>query len=180
MKIYPSGSAPGQAAYNRVNEPADLRSLRGGRESAEPEAKDQPVPEIRRQLLVVQRALGRFQSVLGGLEGFKVLLRSDARTADDYIGKVVYRGERVLESHRGSLAGILANKDTDSLQQLIEDTRKEIRGLAVTLSRMETAEQNTRSLAFGEASLSSVLEGIRDRGSQLQNLEGQNVLDLLG
>ena len=69
--------------------------------------------------------------------------------------------------------------DPDLLQQLIETTKQEIHGLAVELSRLETAEQNSRALALGEAALSDVLEGIRSQGDQLLNLEGKNVLDLL-
>jgi hypothetical protein len=63
---------------------------------------------------------------------------------------------------------------------MIDSTKKEIHGLAVELSRLETAEQNSRSVAFGQAAISNLLEGIRNQGDQLLNLEGKNVLDLLG
>ena len=62
---------------------------------------------------------------------------------------------------------------------MIADTKTEIRALAVELSRLETAEQNSRALALGKAALSDVLKGIRSQGDQLLNLEGKNVLDLL-
>jgi hypothetical protein len=180
MKIYPGDSASGQVSHNRLKEPTAVQVGPRGRPMPHPEAEEQPVPEIRKQLLVVQRSLGRYQSMLGGLEGFKVLLKADARTATDYIGHVLYRGEAVLEPYSGQLDRILQRKDLESLQRLIESTKAEIHGLAVELSRLETAEQNNRSLAFGEAALSDVLEGIRNQGDQLLNLEGKNVLDLLG
>ena len=63
---------------------------------------------------------------------------------------------------------------------MIENAKTQIHGLAVELSRLETAEQNSRSLALGKAALADVLEGIRTQGNQLLNLEGKNVLDLLG
>jgi len=180
MKIYPSDKPFGQVSNNRLPERMGVHIGGRGRPASRPAVEEQPVPEIRKQLLVVQRSLGRYQSMLGGLEGFKILLKAEAETAADYISHVVYRGETVLEPLTGKLNRILQNKDSDSLQQLIESTKKEIHGLAVELSRLETAEQNSRSLAFGEAALSSVLEGIRSQGHQLLNLEGKNVLDLLG
>jgi hypothetical protein len=180
MKIYPSDSASGQVSNNRLNESTALRMGPRGRPVSQPSAEEQPVPEIRKQLLVVQRSLGRYQSMLGGLEGFKILLQADAKTANDYIPHVVYRGEAVLERYSDQLNRILQDRDLDSLQRLIQDARTEIHGLAVQLSRLETAEQNSRSLALGKAALSDVLEGIRAQGDQLLNLEGKNVLELLG
>jgi hypothetical protein len=180
MKIYPSENASGQVSGNRLNERTAVQMAPRGRPIPRPAAEEQPIPEIRKELLVVQRSLGRYQSMLGGLEGFKVLLKADARTANDYISHVVYRGEAVLEPYKSRLNRILQNKDLDSLQQLIESAKTEIHGLAVQLSRLETAEQNSRSLALGKAALSELLEGIRSQGDQLLNLEGKNVLELLG
>ena len=74
---------------------------------------------------------------------------------------------------------ILQNKDQESLQRMIADTKMEIRALAAELSRLETAEQNNRALVLGKAALSDVLEGIRNQGDRLLDLEGKNVLDLL-
>jgi hypothetical protein len=51
--------------------------------------------------------------------------------------------------------------------------------LAVELSRLETAEQNSRSLASGDAVVGEILAGIRSEGNKLLTLEGKNVLDLL-
>jgi hypothetical protein len=180
MKIYPGEKPFGQVSHNRFNEPTALQMGSRKHSASKAEAAQQPVPEIRKQLLVVQRSLGRFQSMLGGLEGFKVLLRTEATTAKDYVRHVVYHGEAVLQSYSEQLDRILQNKDQESLQRLIADTKTEIHGLAVELSRLETAEQNSRALVLGEAALSGVLDGIRNRGDQLLNLEGKNVLDLLG
>ena len=180
MKIYPADNASGQVSGDRLNERTAVQMAPRGRPVSRPAAEEQPVPEIRKQLLVVQRSLGRYQRMLGGLEGFKVLFKADARTATDYVRHVVYRGEAVLEPYSGQLNRILQNKDLESLQQLIESTKAEIHGLAVQLSRLETAEQNSRSLALDKAALMEVLEGIRSQGDQLLNLEGKNVLDLLG
>ena len=180
MKIYPGDNFSGQISGNRPDQRTAVRVGPRGRPVSGPAAEEQPVAEIRKQLLVVQRSLGRYQSMLGGLEGFKILLQTDAKTANDYIDHVDYRGETVLRPYRGRLQSILQNKDSDSLQQMIEDTKKEIHGLAVELSRLETAEQNSRSLAFSQSALPDLLEGIRSRGDRLLNLEGENVLDLLG
>jgi len=179
MKIYSGENASGQVSSNRLNERTVVRMGPRGRPVSQPAAEEQPVPEIRKQLLVVQRSLGRYQSMLGGLEGVKILLQTGARTANDYIPHVVYRGEAVLERYSDQLNRILQDKDIDYLQQLIRDAKTEIHGLAVQLSRLETAEQNSRSLALGKAALSDVLGGIRSQGDQLLNLEGKNVLDLL-
>ena len=180
MKIYPGEKPFGQVSHNRLNEPTALPMGSRNRLAAKAAAADQPVPEIRKQLLVVQRSLGRYQSMLGGLEGFKILLQTDATTAKDYIRHVIYRGEAVLQPYSEQLDRILQNKDRESLQRMIADTKTEIHALAVELSRLETTEQNSRALALGKAALSDVLEGIRNQGDQLLNLEGKNVLDLLG
>jgi hypothetical protein len=180
MKIYPGERPFGQPAHNRLNEPAVLQMGSRSRAASKAPPAEQPVPEIRKQLLVVQRSLGRYQSMLGGLEGFKILLQTEAKTARDYIRHVVYRGEAVLQPYSEQLDGILKAKDQESLQRMIADTRTEIHALAVELSRLETAEQNNRAIALGKAALSDVLEGIRKQGDQLLNLEGENVLDLLG
>jgi len=180
MKIYPGNKPFGQVSQNRLHEPAAIQAGVRSRRTSQPEAEAQPVPEIRKQLLVVQRTLGRYQSMLGGLEGFKVLLNADAKTANDYISHVVYRGEAVLQPHSERLNRILQDKNLDSLQEMIENAKTELHGLAVELSRLETAEQNSRALALGKAALSNVVEGIRAQGDQLLNIEGKNVLDLLG
>ena len=179
MKIYPGERPFGQVSQKWLNEPTALQNGSRNRSASETAAAEQPVPEIRKQLLVVQRSLGRYQSMLGGLEGFKILLQTDATTAKDYLRHVVYRGEAVLRSYSEQLERILQNKDQDSLQLMIAATKTEIRALAVELSRLETAEQNSRALSPGTAALSDVLEGIRNQGDRLLNLEGKNVLDLL-
>jgi hypothetical protein len=180
MKIYPGDKAFSQVSHNRFNEATAVQVGPRSRSASKATAEEAPVPEIRKQLLVVQRSLGRYQSMLGGLEGFKVLLSAGAPTANDYIRQVMYRGEAVLQPYNAQLNRILQNKDQDSLQQMIADTRSEIHELAVELSRLETAEQNSRAIALDENALTSVLQGIRSRGDQLLNLEGKNVLDLLG
>jgi len=180
MKIYPGEKSFGQVPQNRLNEPAALQTSSRNRSAAKAPAAEQPVPQIRKQLVVVQRSLARFQSMLGGLEGFKILMQSGATAAGDYIRHVVYRGEAVLQPHSDRLDRILQTKDQESLQRMIADTRTEIHALAVELSRLETAEQNSRALTLGKAALSDVLEGIRKQGDQLLDLEGKNVLDLLG
>jgi hypothetical protein len=180
MKIYPGDKPFGQISHNRLNEPTAVQMGTRSRSASKAAAEDQPVPEIRKQLLVVQRSLGRYQSMLGGLEGFKVLLKTGAPTANDYIRQVIYRGEAVLQPYDAQLNRILQEKDQNSLQQMIADTRTEIHALAVELSRLETAEQNSRAIALDQAALTGVLQGIRNRGDQLLNIEGKNVLDLLG
>jgi hypothetical protein len=180
MKIYPSENASGQVAGYRLYEKTAARGGPGNRREPVPQAADQPIPEIRKQLLVVQRSLGRYQSILGGFEGFKVLLDSGAREAADYIRHVIYRGEAVLEPYRAELNRILQTKDRPALQQLINGARTEIQGLAVELSRLETAEQNSRSLVLSAGALPDILKGIRSEGDQLFRLDGKNVLDLLG
>ena len=180
MKIVPNDTPSGQVSRNRLHESSIPRAPVLKRSASQEPDIGQPVSEIRKQLLVVQRSLGRYQSILGGLEGFKILLQSDAGTADDYIGKVMYRGQAVLEPYSDRLERILQNKDSKSLQGMIENTRNEIHGLAVELSRLETAEQNSRSLISGSAAISEILGGIRSSGEALLRVEAKNVLDLLG
>jgi hypothetical protein len=180
MKIYPDDRPFGQVSHDRWNESRSVQMSPRSRSASKPPVEQQPVPDIRKQLLVVQRSLGRYQSMLGGLEGFKVLLETDAKTANGYIRHVIYRGEAVLQPYNAQLNRILQDKDQKSLQRMIAETKTEIHALAVELSRLETAEQNSRALSLSKAALSEVLEGIRSQGHQLLNLEGKDVLDLLG
>ncbi|UCF99276.1 MAG: hypothetical protein JSV89_06980 [Spirochaetaceae bacterium] len=183
MKIYPGQNTAGQVSRDRLN---DRSVVRGGEQttrSAEPaHAADNPVPEIRKQIMVVQRSLGRYQSILGGFEGFRPLLEAGAAAdeASRYISRIVYRGEAVLEPFSVELHRILQAEDRSALQRLIDNARNEIHGFAVQLSRLETAEQNSRSLGASSADLSDILVGIRSEGDQLLKLEGKNVLELLG
>ena len=181
MKIYPGEGASAQVPHNRLDERPARRGGMQSRPASTAAPADQPVQEIRKQLLVAQRVLGRQQSVLGGFEGFGSLLEAGA-TAEEavgYIRRVLYRGEFVLESFRDELLGILASGDSSALRSLIEGKRAEIHESAVLLSRLETAQQNSRSLGSSAEALAEVLSGIRSEGDQLLHLDGKNVLDLL-
>jgi hypothetical protein len=181
MKIYPGEGASAQVPHGRLDERPVWRVSMRGRTASTVDPADQPVPEIRKQLLVAQRLLGRQQSVLGGFEGFGSLLEAGptAEEALGYIRRVLYRGESVLEPFRDQLLGILSSGDRSTLRRLIEDKRAEIRESAVLMSRLETAQQNSRSLGSSAEALSEVLSGIRSEGDQLLNLDGKNALDLL-
>lgn len=179
MKIYPGENVSGQVSNETRRERTAIPSSPRSRPVSPAEQMDRPIPELRKQLLVVQRALGRYQRILGGFEGFKVLLDTEAKRATDYIHHVQYRGEAVLKPYGDRLEAILQTGDRTGLQQLIDATKTEIRGLAVELSRLETAEQNSRSLASGNIVPAGILAGIRSEGSRLLTLEGRNVLDLL-
>jgi hypothetical protein len=182
MKIYPGENLSAQVSRNRVNERPVARSVVEGRSDVPADTGDSPVPEIRKQMLVVQRTLGRHQSILRGFEGFQRFLQPSAATeeADDYLKKVVYRGEAVLEPFKAELARILAARDTSALQQLIKKSRAEIHGFAVQLSRLETADQNSRSIITTGKSIAGILRGIKTDGDLLLEMEGDNVLELLG
>ena len=148
MKIYPGENASGHVSGNRLNDRSFKRGEARVRSADKQPAVENPVPEIRKQILVVQRSLGRTQSVLGGFEGFERLLGSKAASeeAARYIGGVVYRGETVLEPFSAELNRILQREDRSALQGLITNAREEIQGFAVQLIRLQTAEQNSRSL----------------------------------
>jgi hypothetical protein len=181
MKIYPGENTPGQVSSNRLRD-RSLASgdapIRGG-ENAQP--VENPVPQIRKQILVVQRSLGRQQSILGGLEGIEHLFGSPTSAGEiaHYIGGVVYRGEAVLDPFSAELSKILQRQDRSALRTLIKKAKEEIQALAAQLSRLETAEQNSRSLNPSSDALADTLAGIRSQGDQLLKLEGKNVLDLL-
>ncbi len=182
MKIHPGENLCGQVSHKRVNERPVARGSVDGRPAAPVDTGDSPVPEIRKQMLVLQRTLGRYQSILGGLEGFQRFLEPSAAAedADLYLQKVVYRGEAVLEPFKVGLARILETQDASALQRLIQNVRTEIHGFAIQLSRLETAEQNSRSINPTGKSLAGVLLGIKTEEDLLLDLEGQNVLKLLG
>jgi hypothetical protein len=181
MKIYPGENLSGQVSRNRVNERPVARGSSDGRQAVPAATGDSPIPEIRKQMLVVQRTLGRYQSILGGFEGFQRFLQSSAAAedAEAYLRKVAYRGEAVLEPFKVELARILATRDTAALQRLIQNLRTEIHRFAVQLSRLETAEQNSRSVNSTGKSLTDILRGIKTEGDLLLDLEGENVLKLL-
>ena len=182
MKINPGGNLSGQVSHKRVNERPVARGGAEGRPAVPVDTGDSPIPEIRKQMLVVQRTLGRYQSILGGFEGFQRFLVPAAAVKDAalYLQKVVYRGEAVLEPFKVELARILETRDTPALQRLIQNVRTEIHGFAVQLSRLETAEQNSRSINSTGKSLADILQGIKTEGDMLFDLEGENVLKLLG
>ena len=181
MKINPSENLPGQVSRNRVNERPVAHSNVDDRSAAPIDAGDSPIPEIRKQMLAVQRTLGRYQSILGGFEGFQRLMEPSAASenADLYIRKVLYRGETVLEPFKVELDRILEAQDRSALQRLIQNVRTEIHRFAVQLSRLETAEQNSRSINSTGKSLADILQGIKTEGDLLLDLEGENVLKLL-
>ena len=182
MKINPGENLSGQVSHKRVNERPVVRGGADGRPAVPADTGDSPIPEIRKQMLVVQRTLGRYQSILGGFEGFQRFLEPSAAAinADLYLQKVVYRGEAVLEPFKVELARILKAQDTPALQRMIQNVRTEIHGFAVQLSRLETAEQNSRSTNSTGKSLADILQGIKTEGDLLLDLEGENVLKLLG
>jgi hypothetical protein len=182
MKIYPGENSAGQVSHKRVNERPVARGSADGRQAVPADSGDNPIPEIRKQMLVIQRILARYQSLLGGFEGFQRFLEptAAAEDADLYLQKVVYRGEAVLEPFKVELARILETQDRSALQQLIQNVRKEIHGFAVQLSRLETAEQNSRSINSTGKSLADMLHGIKTEGDLLLDLEGKSVLKLLG
>jgi hypothetical protein len=182
MKINPSENLSGQVSRNRVNERPVARGGVDGPPAVLADTGNSPIPEIRKQMLVVQRTLGRYQSILGGLEGYQRFLEPSAAAedADLYLQNVVYRGEAVLEPFKGELAKIFEAKDTSTLQRLIQNVHTEIHGFAVQLSRLETAEQNSRSINSTGKSLADILQGIRTQGDLILDLEGDNVLKLLG
>jgi hypothetical protein len=182
MKIYPGENLSGQVSRNRVNERPVPRGGADGRQAVPVDTGDSPIPEIRKQMLVVQRTLGRYQSILGGLEGLQRFLQPSAAAedAEAYLQKVVYRGEAVLQPFKDELARISATQDTSALQRLIQNLRTEIHRFAVQLSRLETAEQNSRSLNSTGKSLADILQGIKTDVDLLLDLEGENVLKLLG
>ena len=182
MKINPGESLSGQVSHKRVNERPVARGGGDGRPAVLADTGDSPIPEIRKQMLVVQRTLGRYQGILGGFEGFQRFLEPSAaaKDAEQYLQKVVYRGQAVLEPFKVELARILETRDMPALQRLIQNVRTEIHGFAVQLSRLETAEQNSRSINSTGKSLADILQGIKTEGDLLLDLEGGNVLKLLG
>ena len=78
MKIYPGENASGQVSSNRLNDRSLVRGDAQIRNTDTPPTVENPVPEIRKQILVVQRSLGRSQSVLSGFEGFERFLGTKA------------------------------------------------------------------------------------------------------
>ncbi len=182
MKINPGENLSGQVSHKRVNERPVARGGADGRPAVPADTGDSPIPEIRKQMLVVQRTLGRYQSMLGGFEGFQRFLEPSAAAGDAalYLKRVVYRGEAVLEPFKVELERILETRDTSALQRLIQNVRTEIREFAVQLSRLETAEQNSRSITPTGKSLADILQGIKTGADLLSDLEGENVLKLLG
>jgi len=182
MKINPDESLSAQVSHKRVSERPVARGGADDRPAVPADTGGSPIPEIRKQMLVVQRTLGRYQGILGGFEGFQRFLEPSAavKDASQYLRKVVYRGEAVLEPFKVELERILETRDMPALQRLIGNVRTEIHGFAVQLSRLETAEQNSRSINFTGKPLADILQGIKTEGNLLLDLEGGNVLKLLG
>ena len=175
-------SAQAAGSEASVVQNASARADAPLKEGDSPATANTPVPEIRKQLVVVQRSLGRYQSILGGLEGFLPLLESGTAEAEAtrFIDGILYRGEAVMEPFREELISILKNGDRSALRRMIEKTRTDIHVLGIRLSRLETAEQNSRSIASSTMVASDILEGIRKQGDQILNPDRKNVLDLLG
>ena len=105
MKINSGESLFAQVSHKRVNERPVVRGGADGQPAVPADAGNSPIPEIRKQMLVVQRTLGRYQGILGGFEGFQRFLEPSAavKDASQYLRKVVYRGEAVLEPFKVEL-----------------------------------------------------------------------------
>jgi hypothetical protein len=186
MKIYPGESTHRKVTGNRgettlLRQQAEDagRKLHGvAREPAKTIAAG-----IREQIPLLQRNLARYQSILAGMEGFRKFLESrrpaPAEDVSRYIDGIRYRGQAVLDPYRARLEELNAGRDINTLQELIRDTRQTIERYAVQLSRLETAEQNSRSLRTGGNHLAGMLRGIKKEGSRLLSVEAENVLDLL-
>ncbi len=186
MKIYPGESTRVQVTGNRgetprQRQPAESPVRRRHGIAREPE--NAIAVGICEQIPLLQRNLPRYQSILGGFEGFKRFLGSrrpaPAEDISRYIDGIRYRGQAVLEPYRVRLEEITAGGDIDALHELIRNTRQAIERYAVQLSRLETAEQNSRSLSAGVNHLAGMLQGIKQEGNRLLSLEAENVLALL-
>jgi hypothetical protein len=186
MQINPSDNVPEKVQKNRNGEAQSVRGpvrkptiAQKATESVLSDVGDNPISEIRKQILILQRSLSRQQSILGGFEGFRSLLDSSITRPGDFIGDITYRGEAVLVPYRDRLEKIFETGDRAALERLISASRRIIDEHAIQLSRLQTAEQNSRSLAPSQTPLSSILQGIENAGDLLLKLEAENVLDLL-
>jgi hypothetical protein len=188
----PGGDPPGAAEIGRrsPDRPEDAakgRPTRGGKRSEPVAERSSEESDLRHRILALQREVGRAQRVLGGLEGLEELL-SGASTdgppvdskLDDYVARLTYRGEAVLEPFREQLDRILQAGDDAALQGLIEDSRNRLGLLAQELSRYETERQNNRAISASGDSLQLLKEQIQTNRGRFMEVKPENVLRLLG
>jgi hypothetical protein len=166
--------------------PPEKGGVRRGPETEAQAAGQSGMSALRIRLLLLQQDVGRAQVVLGGLEGFASLLEDPGRepasadaVAGDYVGRITYKGEAVLEPWRDRLREILRTGDTHALGKLIEDGRNDLGLLAQEMSRYETAQQNNRALAAGGDPLQVLKQRIREEAGSLLDLQPERVLRLL-
>jgi len=146
--------------------------------AAQPQAVPPPegLSEHRQRALVAQRYVARAQAVLGGRERDRDYLLSgpgDEAGARERILRARYQGEPVLESHRATLLGIAARRDVPLLERWIGTVRETVAGVAGELDRRETQPPETGRLR-------ELADGIRRHGQDIEKLERENVLKLLG
>jgi hypothetical protein len=120
--------------------------------------------------------VARAQAVLGGLEGFRDYLLGGSRgeqEAQQVLLQARYQGESVLESHSDTLLGIAARGDIALLERWIATVRETVAGVAGELGRPETGRPTA-------GALQELMESIRRSGADLEKLQRENVLKLLG
>lgn len=167
-----------RARANRKNKQAARASLPEGSFSSE-------TAQIMKQMILIQRSISKTQRILGGLEGFRHFLDSDKslsvleKELSNYISKITYDREIVLDPFRKQMLKILTKKDIASLDQLTGEAQRKIEELTGELGRYEIAEQNTRSLITQKDPLREILEGIKKEQDIPIHLKRENVLDLL-
>ena len=131
--------------------------------------------ELRQRVLVAQRHVARAQAVLGGLEGFRDFLLGGPHAEPEIRNAILrpsYQGESVLESHGETLLAIAARNDIPLLERWIATVRETANSIAPETARQEALEP--------AGALTQILEGIRRSSPDLQRLERENVLKLLG
>jgi hypothetical protein len=178
-----AGSGGGRVAETR---PGSGGAGRASEAETAQDAGRSGMSAVRIRLLLLQQDVARAQRVLAGLEGFAALLETPARGPEaagvevgEYLARLTYKGEAVLEPWRERLEEILGAGDTEALGRLIEDGRNDLGLLARELSRYETAQQNSRALAADGDSLGVLKRRIREGAGSLLDLQPERVLRLL-
>ena len=119
--------------------------------------------KIRQQLIQIQAQLSKYQTMLGGLHGFRsyVDAKKPASEAVQYLAGITYDQEAVLEPYRERLLELLAESNGAGLDQITSEVEAQIKTYSSSIDHFNIAEQN-RQAVLSEFELEEIVAGIKE------------------
>ena len=118
---------------------------------------------IRQQLIQIQAQLSKYQTVLGGMRGFRSYIdaKKSAPEAVQYLAGITYDQEAVLEPYQERLLELLGGSNGAGLDQMMSEVETQITTYSSSIDRFQIAEQN-RQAVQSEFELEKIVAGIKE------------------